>query len=100
MSTSRPPICDVNVTSADRRADDRPDRRGDRHRQCAEHGDADDGSADRGATESRAERAESGEGQESSGSDDDSSPVHGGATSDPATTLEELLAAYVRPPAG
>lgn len=28
------------------------------------------------------------------------SPVHGGTTSDPAATLEELLAAFVRPPAG
>ncbi len=27
------------------------------------------------------------------------SPVHGGATSDPAATLEELLDAFVRPPA-
>jgi Protein of unknown function (DUF3037) len=26
------------------------------------------------------------------------SPVHGGATADPAATLEELLAAFVRPP--
>ena len=26
------------------------------------------------------------------------SPVHGGATTDPAATLEELLAAFVRPP--
>jgi Protein of unknown function (DUF3037) len=26
------------------------------------------------------------------------SPVHGGATSDPAATLEELLATFVRPP--
>ena len=27
------------------------------------------------------------------------SPVHGGATTDPAATLEELLVAFVRPPA-